>query len=77
MSQKKKKLGLGGWAIIITLLLLLAAATAYAIDIWTAMDTTMSGFGWGFLIAGVVVSIALGGGLMALVFYSAKNNYDR
>jgi len=29
------------------------------------------------LIAGSVLTIAVGGGLMALVFYSNRNNFDR
>ncbi len=37
----------------------------------------MSGFGWTFLVLGVVVTIALGAGLMALVFYSARHDMDR
>ena len=73
----RKRLGPGGWFILVALVVLLAASTFYAIDIWTAMDTSMSAFGWGFLIAGVVVSVALGAGLMALVFYSSRNNFDR
>ena len=73
----RRRLGPGGWIILIALVALLAAATLYAIDIWTAMDATMSGWGWLFLVLGVVVSVALGAGLMALVFYSSRNNYDR
>ena len=37
----------------------------------------MSGFGWTFLVLGVVVTIGLGAGLMALVFYSARHDMDR
>jgi hypothetical protein len=37
----------------------------------------MSGWGWTFLGLGVVVTIALGAGLMALVFYSARHDMDR
>ena len=37
----------------------------------------MSGFGWTFLVLGVIVIIALGAGLMALVFYSARHDMDR
>ncbi len=73
----RRKLGPGGWLTLFTLCALLVAAIVYAIQIWTAMDVTMSGWGWGFLIAGVVVSVGLGGGLMALVFYSSRNDYDR
>ena len=35
----------------------------------------MSGLGWIFLVLGVVVTIALGAGLMALVFYSSRHDY--
>ncbi len=77
MTQNGKRLGPGGWFILAALGVLLAAAIFYAVHIWTSMDATMSAFGWGFLVAGVVVSIALGAGLMALVFYSSRNNYDR
>jgi hypothetical protein len=73
----RKRLGPGGWFILIALLALLAASVFYALDIWNAMDVGMSGWGWGFLIAGVVVSVGLGGGLMALVFYSSRHDYDR
>ena len=59
------------------LLALLAASVVYGLDIWNGMDVGMSGWGWGFLIAGVVVSVGLGGGLMALVFYSSRHDYDR
>ena len=56
---------------------MLVAANVYAAQVWMSMDVEMSGAGWLFLILGIVVSIALGGGLMALVFYSSRKNYDR
>jgi len=37
----------------------------------------MSGWGWTFLILGIVVTIGLGAGLMALVFYSSRHDMDR
>jgi hypothetical protein len=37
----------------------------------------MSGWGWTFLVLGVVVTIGLGAGLMALVFYSSRHDMDR
>jgi hypothetical protein len=37
----------------------------------------MSVFGWFALVAGSVITVAVGGGLMALVFYSSRNDYDR
>ena len=76
-EKSAAKLSTGGWVILISLIVLMLAASAYAIHIWTSMDTAMSGLGWGFLIAGVIVSVVLGAGLMALLFYSAKHDYDR
>ena len=77
MDKDGKKIGLGGWAILAALVAMLVAAIVYALDIWESTDAAMSGWGWGFLVAGVVVSVALGAGLMALVFYSARHDYDR
>ena len=77
MEKNSKRLGPGGWFILIALLALLAASVVYGLDIWNGMDVGMSGWGWGLLIAGVVVSVGLGGGLMALVFYSSRHDYDR
>ena len=77
MEKNSKRLGPGGWFILIALLALLAASVVYGLDIWNGMDVGMSGWGWGVLIAGVVVSGGLGGGLMALVFYSSRHDYDR
>jgi len=77
-EQKPKKLGPGGWFILIALMAMLIGAIVYAIDIWSAIGgVAMSGWGWGFLVLGVVVSVALGAGLMALVFYSSRHDYDR
>jgi hypothetical protein len=77
MIDKPKRVGPGGWFILIALLALLAASVFYAVDIWSSTDAAMSGWGWGFLVAGVVVSVALGAGLMALVFYSSRHDFDR
>ncbi len=77
MKEKSSKIGPGGWFVLVALGALLVASIVYALDIWTSMDVAMSGWGWGFLIAGVLVSVALGGGLMALVFYSSRHDFDR
>jgi hypothetical protein len=39
-------------------------------------SSSMSMHGWIALALGTTVSLALGGGLMALVFYSARKGYD-
>ncbi|MBN9589052.1 MAG: hypothetical protein BGN85_02980 [Alphaproteobacteria bacterium 64-11] len=68
-------------AAILTLVILfafLAGAIAYAIHAWRAMaGVQMSTLGWVFLALGVVITVLLGAGLMALVFYSSRHGMDR
>jgi cytoskeletal protein RodZ len=76
--QEKNKLSAAGWVALAVLLGFFAVSLWYAVNVWTAMaGVQMSGFGWTFLVLGVVVTIALGAGLMALVFYSARHDMDR
>ena len=77
MEPKEKKLGLAGYLAILAMLTLLTVSVFYAVQVWSAMDVAMSAWGWVFLGLGVVVSIGLGAGLMALVFYSSRHDYDR
>ena len=73
-----RKLGPGGWFAIVVLLGFLIAAIVYAVQAWNAMgDVQVSTAGWVFMALGVVVTILVGGGLMALVFYSSRHNYDQ
>ncbi len=57
--------GLGG---------LLAAILLFALKDWDASAISMHG--WIALGVGSTLSILVGGGLMALVFYSARKGYD-
>jgi len=67
-----------GWLAIGVLIGFLAVSVWYAIYTWGAIgDTQMSTFGWIALIAGSAVTICVGGGLMVLIFYSNRNNFDR
>ena len=67
-----------GWLTLAVFFAFLGASLWYAIKVWTAMSgVAMSGFGWTFLVLGVIVIIALGAGLMALVFYSVRHDMDR
>jgi prolipoprotein diacylglyceryltransferase len=78
MESNANKLGPGGWFAIVVLVGFLIAAIAYAIHAWTAMEGVgVSTAGWIFMILGVVVTTAVGGGLMALVFYSSRHDYDQ
>lgn len=53
---------------------ILAAVMFGALTNWDA--SAMSVHGWIALTLGTVLSLALGGGLMALVFHSARKGYD-
>lgn len=77
-QDEKSPLSAAGWITLAILLGLLFAALWYAVKVWTAMSgVPMSGWGWTFLGLGIVVTIALGAGLMALVFYSSRHDMDR
>jgi hypothetical protein len=74
----EKQLSAAGWIAILVLVGLLGWAIWYAMDAWTAMRAVhMSVLGWVFLSAGAIVTFLLGGGLMALVFYSSRHDMDR
>ena len=53
---------------------MLVAALMFLFKDWDSSG--MSVHGWIALAAGSVLSILVGGGLMALVFYSARKGYD-
>jgi len=63
--------------LLLTVLGGLVAATAWvAIDVWTSMETQMGWHGWIALVLGVVLTAALGAGLMWLVFHSSRSGHD-
>ena len=46
-------------------------------SVWSGLgDSGISAAGWVALVLGVVVTLALGVGLMALVFISSRRGYD-
>ena len=62
---------------IAVLIGLLALSGAVAWRVWSALDgVEMTVHGYVALAAGVTLSIVVGGGLMALVFFSARKGYD-
>jgi hypothetical protein len=78
LTPRRPRLGRAGWIAVAVLACLLAAAAWYAIDAWLSLsDVPMSPLGWLFLTLGAVVTLAVGAGLMALVFYSSRHNLDR
>ncbi len=80
MPDKKSTPGLSvaGWLAIGVLAGFLAVSIWYGIAGWRALgDVEMSTFGWIALVGGSLITIAVGAGLMALVFYSSRNGMDR
>jgi hypothetical protein len=62
---------------VVTLLALLAAAIYYAVGIWTAVEAPdMPAAIYVALALGVLFSVVIGAGLMALMFYSSRQGYD-
>lgn len=71
------RLGIGSWAILIVLLLLLAATVATIYVGWRlASGTDVPASGYAAMALGVIVSLGVGFGLMALIFYSSRKGYD-
>jgi len=68
---------LGTIALVAALLGLLAAAVWLAVDTWiSAAASPMPASGYVFMTLGVVLSLVVGCGLMALLFYSSRYGYD-
>jgi hypothetical protein len=65
-----------GAFLVLALLALLAVAVAWAVHAWNAIDVEMSVHGYVAMILGIVFSLLVGCGLMALVFYSSRHGYD-
>jgi heme/copper-type cytochrome/quinol oxidase subunit 2 len=61
-------------AVILTGLSILAVT--FLVQAWSHIEAQMSIHGWIALILGVVVTMAFGVGLMALVFFSARRGWD-
>ena len=76
-KASKQPITIGGWFVLAVMVALMTATIWYAAVIWNSIAAQMSGTGWGMLIAGVVISMLLGGVLSALVIYSSRNDYDR
>lgn len=77
-NKAKQRLGVAGWIALAVMVGFLIAAILYAADAWREMaGVAMSETGWVFLVLGAVVTILVGAGLMALMFYSSRHDYDR
>jgi hypothetical protein len=63
--------------IMAPLLALLAVSLWFAVAAWGRIGgESIPAYGWIAIASGVVFSTLVGGGLMALVFYSSRHGYD-
>jgi len=63
--------------VIAALMALLGASVYYAWGLWAALPAAdMPGWLYAAMAGGVLFSVVVGGGLMALVFYSSRAGYD-
>lgn len=76
-GSKSAPLGVAGWLAIIVLGALLGASIWFAFWGWNLTDAAIDTAGTVALVLGVVLSVALGGGLMALLFWSHRKGFDR
>jgi len=72
-----RALGWGAYALLAALLAMLVGAIVIAQSGWSSAEgTDVPAAGYLALVFGVVVSLVVGVGLMALVFYSSRAGYD-
>ena len=68
--------GIARWLVIAGLCAMLVAASVLGYLGWTSTDASVPASGYVALVLGVVFSLVVGVGLMALVFYSSRKGYD-
>jgi len=71
-----RSFGVGSWAILMVLVSLLVAAAIIGYLGWTSTDTEVPVSGYVAMALGVLFSLGVGAGLMALLFYSSRAGYD-
>jgi hypothetical protein len=74
-----RKLPAGTILVVAVLIGLLGFAIYIAMSGWGSGDVTdvpMSSTGWIAMVLGILATLALGIGLMALMYYSSRNNRD-
>jgi hypothetical protein len=76
-AAQARKISAGTWTVLIILLSLLATTVVIASLGWSlASGADVPASGYVAMALGVIFSLAVGFGLMALVFYSSRKGYD-
>lgn len=73
----RKRVGRAGWLVGGILGALFAVAVWFAFRGWTSVPNEVSAGGYAIMVIGLIFLALLGGGLMALMFWSHKKGYDR
>jgi hypothetical protein len=77
VSDPPRSSMIGRWAVVTILAVLLIAAAILAYLGWiSGGDTGVPASGYVAMALGVIFSLAIGIGLMALLFYSSRKGYD-
>lgn len=75
--QSSRPLGTAGWVALIILAGFLAGAIYYAAHVWNSLPgVPIPTIGWVFMGLGALFTLLVGGGLMALLFYSSRKGKD-
>jgi hypothetical protein len=75
--MQTQKLNVGTIVVLAALIAIMAVALWFAADAWLAISgPPMPAVGYVAMIFGVVLSLLVGCGLMALLFYSSRHGYD-
>ena len=65
------------WTVIVIAIAAVAAVVVVVVNLWTSVGATqISLAGWLAMAFGIVATLGLGIGLMALVFISSRGGYD-
>jgi hypothetical protein len=68
---------MGKYLLVVPLFAILAAAVWYAASLWMSLEgPDMPATGYFAMALGIVFSLVVGVGLMALVFFSSRHGYD-
>lgn len=80
MAEPYKATRAGVWIVVSVLLVILLFAMAFLYVGWGMggdhPENSMSASGYAAMTMGIVATLALGVGLMALVFYSSRSGHD-
>jgi hypothetical protein len=76
-AKRKKPMGSGGWIVAAILGAVFGVAVWFAFRGWTMVPGAITTRGYVIMILGLALVVALGAGLMALLFWSHRKGYDR